>query len=59
MVRGLRFFTTNGRASPSLDHADGKLDTEQFDGYSLGYISGRDGLAIDQIQFHWYRMPTK
>jgi hypothetical protein len=56
MIRGLRLFTTRGNASPSFDYGQSTVATEQFDGYTIGYVSGRSGLAIDQIQFHWYRM---
>jgi hypothetical protein len=56
VIRGVRLFTTKGRASPSLDQAEGTTTTEQFDGYIVGYVSGRAGLAVDQIQFHWHRM---
>jgi hypothetical protein len=55
LIRAIRFFTTKGRSTPSIDHADGESFTEQFDGYTLGYMTGRAGLLIDQVQFHWYR----
>ena len=55
-VRGIRLFTTKGRASLSIDHAKGTKIIEQFDGYTVGYVSGRSGIHLDQIQFHWYRL---
>ncbi len=55
-VRGIRLFTTKGRASPSIDHAQGTKVIEQFDGYTVGYVSGRSGIYLDQIQFHWHRL---
>jgi hypothetical protein len=55
MVRGIRLFTTKGRASPSIDYGEGVTVAEQFDGYVVAYARGRSGLAIDQLQFHWQR----
>lgn len=55
LIRGIRFFTTNGKFSRSIDHLPGELHTEKFDGYTVGYVSGRSGLRVDQLQFHWYR----
>ncbi|CAF0969417.1 unnamed protein product [Rotaria sp. Silwood1] len=55
LVRGLQFFTSKGRASRSYDHLEGKVFTEEYDGYTLGYATGRSGLFIDQLQFYWYR----
>ena len=55
LIRGIRFFTTNGQASQSIDHLTGDLYTEQLDEYTVGYVTGRSGLYVDQLQFHWYR----
>ena len=53
LIRGVRFFTTQGRQSSSLDHIEGERSTEQFNGYTVAYVTGRKGLLIDQLQFHW------
>jgi hypothetical protein len=53
LIRGVRLFTTQGRQSHSIDHIEGERSTEQFDGYTVGYVTGRKGLFIDQLQFHW------
>ncbi|CAF0729015.1 unnamed protein product [Adineta steineri] len=55
LIRGIRFFTTNGQSSQSIDHLEGDSYTEEFYGYFVGYITGRSGLLIDQLQFHWFR----
>jgi hypothetical protein len=55
LIRGIRFFTTNGRSSPSIDHLKGDLYTEQFNEYTVGYGTGRSGMFVDGLQFHWYR----
>lgn len=54
LVRGIRLFTTNGRSSESIDHLKGVLYTEEFAGCYVRYVTGRSGLLIDQLQFHWY-----
>jgi hypothetical protein len=58
LVRGVRFFTTHGRASQPIHHMEGTLYTEQFPGYAVRYVTGRDGLYVDQLQFHWYPYAT-
>ncbi len=55
LIGEVQFFTTKGRVSPSLDQEDGVKFIEQFEGYTLGYVAGRSGLYIDQLQFFWYR----
>ncbi|CAF1329257.1 unnamed protein product [Adineta ricciae] len=55
LVRGIRLFTTNGRSSGSIDHLNGELYTEEIPGYFVGYVMGRSGAFIDQLQFHWYK----
>jgi hypothetical protein len=54
LVIAIRFFTTKGRSSPDISQARGDNYTEQYPGYTLGYIAGRSGRYIDQIQFYWY-----
>ncbi|CAF4021201.1 unnamed protein product [Rotaria magnacalcarata] len=39
LIRGIRFFTTNGRATQSIDHLPGELCTEKLDGYTVGYVT--------------------
>lgn len=53
-IQGIRFFTTNGRSSHSIDYGEQVL-TEKFDGYTLGYINGTAGERLNQLQFHWYK----
>ncbi|CAF1658942.1 unnamed protein product [Adineta ricciae] len=55
LVRGIRLFTKNGHTSQSIDHLERDLYTEEFEGYFVGYVTGRSGLLIDQLQFHWFR----
>ncbi|CAF3792782.1 unnamed protein product [Rotaria sp. Silwood1] len=58
IIRGLRVFTTKGRVSQSIDRVNGQSATESFDGYAVGYVTGKDGLLIDQLQFYWYRITS-
>jgi hypothetical protein len=55
LIGEIQFFTTKDRVSPSYNQEDGNIFTEQFDGYTLGYVAGRSGLYIDQLQLFWYR----
>ncbi|CAF1175455.1 unnamed protein product [Adineta steineri] len=55
LIRGIRFFTTNGQTSQSIDHLQGDLYTEELYGYFVGYVTGRSGLFIDQLQFYWFK----
>jgi len=55
LIGEVQFFTTKGRVSPSHHQEDGVVFIEQFEGYTLGYVAGRSGLYIDQLQFFWYR----
>jgi hypothetical protein len=50
----LRFFTTKGRSTPEIDHERGEMFTEDFEGYTLGYVAGRSVRFVDQLQFYWY-----
>lgn len=55
LINGIQFVTRKGRMVPSdivLAHC--KVETEYFPGYTLGYVTGRSGLRIDQLQFFWY-----
>ena len=53
-IKNIRFFTTSGRSSASLAGITGTILTEEYVGCTLGYITGRAGLYIDQLMFHWY-----
>ena len=53
LIQGVRLFTTEGRQSQSIDHIEGERFTEQFEGHTVKYVTGRKGLYIDQLQFHW------
>jgi hypothetical protein len=56
LIRNLRFFTTKGRSTPEIDHFSGEMYTEEFEGYTLGYLTGRSDRYIDQLQFYWYQI---
>ncbi|CAF2521731.1 unnamed protein product [Rotaria sp. Silwood2] len=58
-ITGLQFFSTKGRASPSYNGRLGQTFTEKFDGYILGYVTGRSNHHITQLQFFWYRTENK
>jgi hypothetical protein len=55
LIRGIRFFTTKGRKSRTIDDIKGQMYIEQFDGYTLGYVTGYSGRYINQLQFYWYK----
>jgi len=55
LIMGIRFFTTKDRKSQSIDNIPGETYIEQFDGYILGYVTGKSGRYIDQLQFYWYK----
>jgi len=55
VIKALKFFTTKGRSIPPYNSQTGKIFTEEFGGYTLGYVTGRAGQCIDQVQFYWYR----
>jgi hypothetical protein len=55
IITGIQFFTTRGRASPSYAGGLGDRFTEEVDGYTLGYVTGRSAQYIEQLQFIWYR----
>jgi hypothetical protein len=57
LVRGLKFVTTKGQRIPPGPLLTGNdVQSENFTGYTLGYVTGRSGQKIDQLQFFWYRM---
>jgi hypothetical protein len=55
IIRNLRFFTTNKRSTPKIDQFGGEMYTEEFEGYTLGYLTGTSSRYIDQLQFYWYQ----
>ncbi len=55
LIMGIRFFTTKGRKSRTIDDIKGQMYIEQFDGYTLGYVTGNSGRYINQLQFYWYK----
>ncbi len=57
IIRGLQFITTKDRRiPPGISLTGDDVETEQFLGYTLGYVTGKSGLRIDQLQFFWYRV---
>jgi hypothetical protein len=60
LIRGIQFFTTKGREFPSYkDEDDDETFVEQYNGYILGYVTGKATGNIDQLQFYWYRIEAK
>lgn len=55
IITGIEFISTSGVVSPSYDGRLGDTFSEEFDGYTLGYVTGRSGQYIEQLQFFWYR----
>jgi hypothetical protein len=56
LIRGIQFYTTKGRKIPSYkDEEDDQPFFEQYNGYILGYVTGKSARYIDQLQFYWYR----
>ncbi|CAF0718839.1 unnamed protein product [Adineta steineri] len=58
IVTGIQFFTTNGHASPLYTGEEGKRFSEEYEGYTLWYATGRSDLYIHQLQFFWRRTPV-
>lgn len=55
-IQKFQFITTKNRKLPNrVVLPDNGFQTENFLGYTLGYVTGRTGLIIDQLQFVWYR----
>lgn len=56
IIKALQFRTTKGRfIPPDFPPFDGDIRSERFPGYTLGYVIGSSALAIDRLQFVWYR----
>ncbi len=56
LITGIQFSSTEDHASHSYDGPLGTSFSESFDGYTLGYVTGRADQYIEQIQFFWYRI---
>ena len=55
VITGLEFLSNKGRFSPLYSDELGETFSEQYDGYTLGYVTGRSAEYVEQIQFVWYR----
>ncbi|CAF3485321.1 unnamed protein product [Adineta steineri] len=55
IITGLRFYTTKGYASPSYAGEEGEMFEEEYENYTLWYVTGRSDEYIHQLQFYWYR----
>ncbi|CAF4047744.1 unnamed protein product, partial [Adineta steineri] len=55
IITGLQFYTTKGHASPSYAGEEGVMFEEEYEGYTLWYVTGRSDEYIHQLQFYWYR----
>ncbi|CAF1109626.1 unnamed protein product [Adineta ricciae] len=55
IITGLEFISNKGRISPLYSGELGEEFNEQYDGYTLGYVTGRSAQYIEQLQFIWYR----
>jgi hypothetical protein len=56
VITGLKFITTNNRTiPPNFNIIRNDVESEEFLGYTLGYVTGKSDEQIDQLQFFWYR----
>jgi hypothetical protein len=56
IITGLKFITTKGRSiPPDINLTGNGVELESFPGYTIGYVTGKSGTKIDQLQFFWYR----
>ena len=56
IVKRFRFKTTKGRLIPAdIPPIDSDIRSESFSKHDLGYVTGKSGQSIDQLQFVWYR----
>ncbi|CAF0732739.1 unnamed protein product [Adineta steineri] len=55
IITGLRFYTTKGDASPTYVGEEGEMFEEEYEEYTLWYVTGRSDQYIYQLQFYWYR----
>ncbi|CAF1061839.1 unnamed protein product [Adineta steineri] len=54
-IDSLQFVTTNNREvpDPACGSNGGSQFTDSKSGYYLSFISGKSGMILDQIRFHW------
>ena len=55
IITGLQFTSKSGIGNPLYRGPLGENFTEDIAGYTLGYVTGRTGQYIEQLQFYWYR----
>ena len=55
LIKGLKFTTNKGRSFPPVTLQGDNIETEENFGFILGYVAGKAGRYIDQLQFYWYR----
>ena len=55
VITAIRFTSFKDVPSPIYNQSSGIRFTESFQGYRLGYVTGRSNEYIEQIQFIWYR----
>ncbi len=53
-VLGIQFHTTGGRISGLYGISKGAMYDESYEGYILGYATGRSGILVGMLQFVWY-----
>jgi len=57
IITGIKFYSyAAGLANPLFHNPLGEECGEEFPGYTLGYVTGRSGQYIEQLQFFWYRI---
>lgn len=56
IVNGFQFKTTTSRIIPAdIPLVGSDIKVERFPGHILGYVTGKTGVYIDQLQFMWYQ----
>jgi hypothetical protein len=56
LITGIQFISSQDHRNPLYDGQSNKSFSESFDGYTLGYVTGRSDQYIGQLQFFWYRI---
>jgi len=56
LITGIQFISEQDHVNPLYDGPSDKSFSESFDGYTLGYVTGRSSQYIEQLQFFWYRI---
>lgn len=54
-IMGIQFLTNKDRLTDLFGTDDGTKSNESYEGFSIGYATGRSGDIIDMLQFVWYR----